>query len=194
MPAGGVIGTLVSLISGAVSNIVAAAIILFIGFIAGRLLGRLAERVLDEIQLSKAIYHATKTSIPAAEVIGYLVTFFIYFLAIIMALDTLKIQTLLFNLLSVALIALITASIALSLKDFVSNVFAGAYIHQRGLVRKGDTIRIGSLEGTVISVDMADTRIETKEGDTIFVPNSLIMQKTVLIRKRAKRADRQPTS
>ncbi len=187
MPTGGVIGTLVSLISGTVSNIVAAGIILFIGFIAGRLLGRLAERVLDEIQLSKAIYHATKTSIPAAEAIGYLVTYFIYFLAIVMALDALKIQALLFNTVSIALIAIIIASIALSLKDFVSNVFAGAYIHQRGLVRKGDTASIGGLEGTVISVDMADTRIETKEGDIIFVPNSLIMQKTVLIRKRVKK-------
>ncbi|MBI2142521.1 mechanosensitive ion channel family protein, partial [Candidatus Woesearchaeota archaeon] len=187
MPAGGVIGTLVSLISGAVSNIVAAGIILFIGFIAGRLLGRLAERVLEEIELDRTIYHATKTSVPAAEAIGYLITYFIYFLAIVMALDALKIKVWLFNLVSIAIIAIITGSIALSLKDFVSNVFAGAYIHQRGMVRKGDTLAIGGMEGTVISVDLAETKIEVKEGDTLFVPNLLIMQKTAVIRKRAKK-------
>ncbi len=187
MPAGGVIGTLVSLISGAVSNIVAAGIILFIGFIAGRLLGRLAERVLEEIELDRTIYHATKTSVPAAEAIGYLVMYFIYFLAIVMALDALKIKAWLFNLVSIAIIAIITGSIALSLKDFVSNVFAGAYIHQRGMVRKGDTLAIGGMEGTVISVDLAETKIEVKEGDTLFVPNLLIMQKTAVIRKRAKK-------
>lgn len=187
MAVGGIIGSLASLLSGAVSNIVAAGIILFIGFIAGRLIGRLAERVLEEIELNRTIYQATKTSIPAAEAIGYLATYFIYFLAIVMALDTLKIQTLLFNLVSIALIAIIIASIALSLKDFVSNVFAGAYIHQRGMVRKGDTLRIEGMEGKVISVDLAETKIELKEGDTIFVPNLLIMQKTAVIRKRAKK-------
>ncbi len=172
------------ILSAVLNNIVVAAIVVLIGFIGGRLAGKLVSRVLDELEFNRLVHNITRLSIPADEILGYLSQFFIYFLAIIIALDTLRLRGILFDLASALLVVIILISMLLFLKDFIPNVFAGVVIHQAAHLREGDHVRIGDLEGVVDSVNLVDTRIHNRQGDVIFVPNTFVMGRVVLVRKR----------
>ncbi len=176
----------VSLIERAANNIVVAAIVLLLGFIAGRLLGKLVERLLEEAEINKALENAIRINLPVDEVVASLVMYSIYFFSIILAIDMLNISGLLFNAAAIVIAAVIILSVMLALKDFIPNVFGGVFLHQKANVKKGDVIRIGSLEGKVLSVDLVDTKIETKAGDLIFAPNSYLL-KNLLVVKKAKK-------
>ncbi len=169
---------------GLLNNLVVAAIILLIGFIAGRLLGRFVTRFLSEIGLNKMIGESSNISIPADEIIGSVVMFLVYFFAIVIAMDTLALGNVLFNIISVFIMVIVVASIILSLIDFVPNVFSGVFLHQKNVVQKGDVIKAGGFEGRIVSIDLVDTKLETKAGDLVYVPNSLLAKNIILVKKR----------
>ncbi|MBI2133541.1 mechanosensitive ion channel [Candidatus Woesearchaeota archaeon] len=173
-------------IRGMLNNLVVAAIILLIGFIVGRLMGRFVGRFLSEIEVNKMISSSVRVSIPADEIVGSIVMFLIYFLTVALAVDTLNLEDLLFNIIAILIIIIILASVTLSLVDFVRNFFSGIFLHQKGIIQIGDIIRAGGLEGKIIRIDLVDTRLETREGDLIFVPNTLLVKNIVLVKKRKR--------
>ena len=67
-------------------------------------------------------------------------------------------------------------------KDFIPNLVAGIYIHQKKLFLVGDTINIKDIEGKILKTDLTETVVITKDKDTIFIPNSIII-KYKLIKK-----------
>ena len=73
-----------SLIERAANNIVVASIILLLGFIAGRLLGKLVERLLEEAEVNRALENAIRLNFPVDEIIASLVMYSIYFFSIIL--------------------------------------------------------------------------------------------------------------
>ncbi|MBI4438561.1 mechanosensitive ion channel family protein [Candidatus Woesearchaeota archaeon] len=178
------LGTAVGMVSGLFNSVVAAAIILLIGLIAGRVLGKLVERVVRDTDMQSAVRHVLKINIPLGEVIGSLVTYFAYFLSVMLALDVLNIENAMFSIVAGLVIMVIFLSIVLSLKDFLTNVFGGIYVHQKGVVRPGDIVRVSGIEGTVVGIELIDTRIETVHGDLMFVPNSLLIKNAIRVKRR----------
>ncbi len=186
MAAASVLDSAVALLSTIVNGIVVAAIILFIGIISGRLLGKLAERLFAEIGINNTVYSHTRMRIPADEIFGAMVQYFIYFFSIILALDALNLQAIFFSIFSILIAAIIFISFLLSLKDFIPNVFAGVFLHQKGIAHPGDMIKVSDVEGRVISIDLVDTRVSTKSGDVLFVPNTFMLKNSVLVRRKRK--------
>lgn len=171
------------LFSGIVVKLVVAIIILLVGFIIGRVLGKVIQRVLHEIELNKILRKAVGVKVSIEELVGNIITYFIYFVAIVMALRQIGLATFVLDLLFGGIIIVIILAVFLSVKDFIPNMVAGIFIHQKRNIKEGDKIKIKGAEGTVIHINLVETKIKTKSGDIIHIPNSLLTKEEVVVRK-----------
>ncbi|HQR44771.1 MAG TPA: mechanosensitive ion channel family protein [Thermoanaerobaculia bacterium] len=80
----------------------------------------------------------------------------------------------------VATSAVITAVIGLSLQDFLTNVMGGLALEVDGSIRVGDWVTFGEARGAVKEISWRHTAIETNNGDTLVVPNNVLMRTPVL--------------
>ena len=64
--------------------------------------------------------------------------------------------------------------LGLALKDSISNFFAGFMIIINQLFRKGDYVQLGSLSGTVKTMDLMSVRLSTPDGKNITVSNNIV--------------------
>ena len=168
-------------IGGFLSKLIVAVLILFVGIIIGRLVGKLILRVLHELELNKSLRKATKISIGLEEIISNLITYFIYFLAVVWALETINLAPIILYILSGAFLLIIIFSIVLSIKDFIPNFIAGFILHKKRRLKLGDTIKVKHIEGKIVYLNLIETKVETKKGDEIFIPNSLLIKEEVIL-------------
>ena len=170
---------LASVFEPLLTTLAVAIIIILAGFVLGRIVGKLIQRVLNEIELNNIIKKAVGIKIRLEESIGLFVTYFIYFVAIVMALGHLGLQTYILHIISGAVLLLIVLSIFLGIKDFIPNVMAGLFIHRKGFLNEGDNIQYNDLKGKIIKLNLLETRIQTKGGDVIYIPNSILVKTEV---------------
>jgi small-conductance mechanosensitive channel len=86
----------------------------------------------------------------------------------------------------VATSAVITAVIGFSLQDTLGNVMGGMALQMERTIRPGDWIRIDDLEGRVKEIRWRQTSVETRNWDTIVIPNSQLMKtKVTLVGRRS---------
>jgi len=161
-------------------NFAVAIIILLAGLIIGRLVGRFIHRILREVELNRLLRKTTGIKFAVDEIIANFISYLIYFIAIIMALDQLGVATAVLKIISIAIILIIVASIILGVRDFFPNILAGIFIAQKRLISKGDKVRIGDIEGNIIEINIMETRIVTRKGDIIYMPNSLLTKREVI--------------
>jgi small-conductance mechanosensitive channel/CRP-like cAMP-binding protein len=81
----------------------------------------------------------------------------------------------------VATSAVITAVIGFSLQDTLGNVMGGMALQMERTIRSGDWIRIDDLEGRVKEIRWRQTSVETRNWDTIVIPNSQLMKTKVTL-------------
>ena len=60
-------------------------------------------------------------------------------------------------------------------------VMGGVALQMERTIRVGDWIRVGDLEGQVVEIRWRQTSIETREWDTMVIPNSLLMKGSVTL-------------
>jgi len=77
------------------------------------------------------------------------------------------------------IIILIILSTFLGIKDFIPNAMAGFFIQRKKEFRIGQRIRVKGMQGTIIEITLLETKIETKNGDIIFIPNSVLSRTEV---------------
>ncbi len=76
--------------------------------------------------------------------------------------------------------AVLTAVIGLALQSTIANVFSGLGLQLDRTLRHGEWIEVGNRIGKILEIGWRSTRIQTKDGDTVFVPNSELISKEVL--------------
>jgi small-conductance mechanosensitive channel/CRP-like cAMP-binding protein len=81
----------------------------------------------------------------------------------------------------VATSAVLTAVIGFSLQDTLANVMGGVALQLDGSFRVGDWLRFGDTSGRLREINWRHTALETRNGDTLVVPNSLLMKTAVLM-------------
>ncbi len=81
----------------------------------------------------------------------------------------------------VATSAVITAVIGFSLQDSLGNIIGGTFLQIERVIRVGDWIRIDDLEGRVVAIRWRQTSIETRNWDTVVIPNSFIVKAKVIV-------------
>ncbi|MBW3000025.1 mechanosensitive ion channel family protein [Candidatus Woesearchaeota archaeon] len=166
------------------SRILVAVIILLLGFIIGKVAGKIVKKILHELEMNVIIKKATRIDFNLEKVIATFVSYFIYFITIIMVLNQLNITTTVLQMLSAAVIILVIISVLLAIKDFVPNVFAGFYIYRNKFIKKGETIKVKGMEGEVIDITIIETKIETRDGDIVHIPNSALTKTEIIKVKR----------
>ncbi len=76
----------------------------------------------------------------------------------------------------VATSAVITAVIAFSLQDTLGNILGGIALQLEHTISVGDWIRVDQQEGCVKEIRWRHTSIETRNWDTIIIPNISLMK------------------
>jgi small-conductance mechanosensitive channel/CRP-like cAMP-binding protein len=77
--------------------------------------------------------------------------------------------------------AILTAVIAFAMQDTLGNVLAGVAVQLDNSVRIGDWIRVDKVSGRVRDIRWRSTLIETRDWETVVVPNSMLMKSRVEI-------------
>lgn len=71
-----------------------------------------------------------------------------------------------------------------SLRDLIPSAFAGAYLLNSRVIKKGDRLSIRSFKGKVKEVSLLTTTLEGEKGGIIIVPNKIITEKVLKISKK----------
>ena len=77
--------------------------------------------------------------------------------------------------------AILTAVVAFAMQDTLGNVIGGLAIHIDNSVQVGDWVRVDDINGRVRDIGWRSTTIETRNWETIVVPNSVLMKGRVAI-------------
>lgn len=91
----------------------------------------------------------------------------------------------------VATSAVVTAVIGFSLQDTLGNIMGGLALQMERSISIGDWIRVGEHEGMVREIRWRQTTIETRNWDTVIIPNSALMKGNVLVLGRRQNQPRQ---
>jgi small-conductance mechanosensitive channel/CRP-like cAMP-binding protein len=85
----------------------------------------------------------------------------------------------------IATSAVLTAVIGFSLQDTLGNLMGGMALQMERSVRPGDWVRVGDVVGKVLEVRWRQTTLETRNWETVIVPNSVLSknQFTILGRR-----------
>jgi small-conductance mechanosensitive channel/CRP-like cAMP-binding protein len=81
----------------------------------------------------------------------------------------------------VATSAVLTAVIGLSLQDTLINFMGGMALELDNTINVGDWIRVDKYEGRVKEIRWRQTSIETRDWDTVVIPNSMLIKGQVVI-------------
>lgn len=117
-----------------------------------------------------------KKDMTAAYLIRDIITYIIYFIALMVILQFFGID-LGGTLLSLGIIGI---AISFAAKDIISNLFSGIILIIGKSVKVGDTIEINNQKGIVDSISLRSTRITNDLGVKINVPNSTLTNNTYL--------------
>ncbi len=77
--------------------------------------------------------------------------------------------------------AIITAVLAFAMQDTLGNVLGGLAIQLDNSVRVGDWIQMDGLSGRVIDIRWRSTAVETRDWQTVVIPNSQLMKNRFMI-------------
>jgi CRP-like cAMP-binding protein len=91
----------------------------------------------------------------------------------------------------VATSAVVTAVIGFSLQDTLGNIMGGMALQMERTIGVGDWVRIDQQEGMVKEIRWRQTSIETRNWDTIVIPNSVLMKGQVTLLGRRTGSPRQ---
>ncbi len=83
-----------------------------------------------------------------------------------------------------------TAVIGFSLQDVISNVAGGLALQVDNSIEVGDWIHIGDTTGKVMEIRWRYTALETRNWETVLIPNSIIMKSQVQVLGRRKGSPR----
>lgn len=174
---------IMNVLSVYMNKLVIAVVIMLLGIIIGRLLKKILEKILLEIELNRVFRKAANSSIDIEGAISSFAAYAVYFIALILALSQMGVASTAAYIISVAVILIVLASFFLGIKDFVPNFIAGIRLSRKG-IKEGDNIKVDGVEGKIAHFDLIETRITTKKGDTIFMPNSVMLESKIVRLKR----------
>ena len=168
---------------GLVNKIASAVIVLLIGFIIGKVLGKLTQRGLHELELNNILLRAG-VKFGMEEFLCHAIEYVIYFIAIVTALDQLGVTAFVLYIVVTAILAILSIAFLLSMKDFIPNFIAGIRLSAKKYFAVGDTITVGSVSGKVKEFGLLETKLVSKTGDIIHIPNATLIKQEVRVRKR----------
>jgi len=77
--------------------------------------------------------------------------------------------------------AVVTAVLAFAMQDTLGNVLGGLALQLDNSLRIGDWVRLDGVTGRVTDIRWRSTQIETRDWETVLLPNSLLMKSQVTV-------------
>jgi len=170
-----------------INNIIIALVWLFVGLIIGHLVGRLIEKVMKEFQVDKKIKEKIGLRTSVEKLLSSVVSFSIYFVFVIIALNQVGITSLILNIISISVVLVLFISLLLLIKDLIPNLVAYRQISKS--VPIDSLIEITSVKGKVLDITFSETQVETKHGDIIHIPNRLFLKESYVQKKVSEEKD-----
>jgi MscS family membrane protein len=134
---------------------------------------RAFSKILNNWHHSKDAIELDTTAIQALASVGVVITWIVGFIV--------TLQSLGFNMNAVITIGGIGgAGIAFASKDVVANFFGGIVVMLNQPFKVGDSIISGKITGTVTSIGLYATHLQTEDGNTLYVPNSIFNNSEIL--------------
>jgi small-conductance mechanosensitive channel/CRP-like cAMP-binding protein len=84
----------------------------------------------------------------------------------------------------IATSAVLTAVIGLAFQDTLGNVVGGLALQLDNSVQVGDWIKVGDVSGRVAEIHWRYTAVETRNWETVIVPNALLVKGQVVVQGR----------
>ncbi len=81
----------------------------------------------------------------------------------------------------VATSAVVTAIIGLSLQDTLGNTIGGLALQLDDSIHVGDWIKVGDVNGRVTEIRWRFTAVETRNWETVYIPNSKLVKDNVTV-------------
>jgi small-conductance mechanosensitive channel/CRP-like cAMP-binding protein len=81
----------------------------------------------------------------------------------------------------IATSAVLTAVIGLAFQDTLGNVVGGLALQLDNSIRVGDWVKVGDVNGRVTEIRWRYTAIETRNWETVIIPNSQIVKGQVMV-------------
>ncbi len=81
----------------------------------------------------------------------------------------------------VATSAVITAVLAFSMQDTLGNILGGVVLQLDDSVRVGDWVKVDGVSGQVVDVRWRHTAVETRDRETVIIPNGWLVKNRFLI-------------
>lgn len=154
------------------SNITYALIILLAGFAIGKLLGTGLFKILNEIKFDKFLKKLPVPKIQASKTLSSLLSWTIYTITVIYALNSLNILGITFLIILYFIGILILGTILLGLYFAAPNI-AMKYKLNKTKIKKGDYIEIDNVKGEIIKIGLINTKLKGTKNETFIVPNKL---------------------
>ncbi len=88
----------------------------------------------------------------------------------------------------IATSAVLTAVLGFSLQDVIGNIAGGLALQMDSALEAGDWVKVGDVTGRVVEVRWRHTAIETRNWETVLIPNAVLMrsQVTLLARRQGQ--------
>jgi small-conductance mechanosensitive channel len=178
-----------SIVNPIIVEITIALLIFFMGFVIGKIVQKLILQFFRLSELDSVFKKRTGMKISLSVIISTLVSYFIYVVAIVMALNRLNIATKIITTIVIFLIIVLVLFVIFGLNDIFANFFAGLLLRFRGNIKQGDYIRIKDkrIEGYVVSINTLSIRLETRKEEIVFVPNMILFKSEVVKPKKKSR-------
>ncbi|MGO1297385.1 MAG: small-conductance mechanosensitive channel MscS [Vibrio sp.] len=142
-------------------NIIWAVLILFVGNIAVKLVANSVAKVMRKRRIDKAVI----------DFVHAIIRYLLFIIVLIAALGKLGVQT-------ASVVAVIGAAglaVALALQGSLSNFAAGVLIVAFRPFKSGDYVEVGGIAGSVSSIQIFQTILNSPDNKMIVVPNSSII-------------------
>ena len=150
-----------------ISNVLTAILVL--------IAARLFAWVLTEVVLFQ-YYQRTKVNVGSQYAFNQLLKYFIFTIAILMAINQLGVNT---TILLGGLAALLVG-VGLGLQQTFNDFFSGIILLFERSVELGDVLEVDGMIGSVKKIGMRASQIETRENVTVVVPNSKLVTQNVI--------------
>ncbi len=158
---------------GYIPNLIAAVIIISVGFATSHLLGKLIRKA------------ATRTENTNGKYLSIVARFFILFVALVVATDQIGVDIVFLKDLFVVIIAFLlfgaAFSFGLGAKVSISNILGSYYF--RKTHQLGTRIRLGDIEGTIVKITDYAVSLETNVGLVIIPAKSFNENHVTIIRE-----------
>ncbi len=147
-------------------SVLIALLVIVIGILLVKLIVRAEKRVLQKSRWDQSL----------KDVVVLISRFVLDAVVVVVALDYLGIPMTSV----ITVLGVVGLAVSLAIQDTLANMFAGMILLAAKVISSGDYVQLGTMEGTVIKVDLMNTHLRTADNKTIRIPNNDVQTSPII--------------